>query len=613
MIEAWFEKPDTTIIPALVPNDEIRELARMSDIPLSDLFCIDIPGGATNRARICVLIPQASLQSLYASSGWLGQATCVFKWRESSTAQTFSMNVMLLPPRPLFMVAGGAGVAVVEATDIRYLWQRRSTIVAGSDVFTPQMFSSDGRYTDRVNNVTSLLELVQEIRTALLIGGGAAALETYSTTGYTPNSALLQRIANHDWPNQASMALFLDTVLALSGYALLWNPQATALQEKYTLKRIDNDGTLLVDWMTGNKRAAASGLEPPSNPATAGSEPLYDLWVGTDAMQFNRFPQNVDIIYPLRACEGQTHYPNNRALPPSPGVRFPEYAEIHNARALGAARNRREELVGIVNESRAIPNQVAVPPGWSTTATSNEIAVNAKRRIESNFGKVVWAGWPYLPLGVYRLSTFRFSLGERNGQLVPITITECREDDWLLGPSGLLPNNPRDIIMGTGMVQARRLSSGTVHVNVAEPMCRMFPAKITGFTRCAQTGNGFWQWEYDWEEVEPDPLTDCPAGVDIGIFARSSGASGLRARNLCEAANIYVAPGDINNVIAPGVRQSDYDPSQIIVEALPIMLQTIVMMCEQFPTNSYPVQYPPAIREYWFSMPDAVKTICQQV
>jgi hypothetical protein len=269
--------------------------------------------------------------------------------------------------------------------------------------------------------------------------------------------------------------------------------------------------------------------------------------------------------------------------------------------------------VGIVNESRALPKGAAVPPSWSTTASSDQIANNAKLRVESNFGKVVWAGWPYLPLGVYRISMFRFTLGERNKQLVPITITECRENDWLLGPSGLLPNDPKEIIMGTGMVQARRLSSGTVHINVAEPMCRMFPAKINGATRCAGSGNGYWQWEYDWEEVEPDPNTPCPAGVDIPPFARSTSASGLKARNLCEAANVYVSPGNTANVIAPGVRQSDYDPAEVIVEALPIMNETIVMMCEQFPTNSYPVKFPPDAREYWFSMPDAVRTICQQV
>jgi hypothetical protein len=611
MISAWFELPNAVRIPAMIPNEEIREIAKMSDIPLQDLFCIDVPGGATNRARIRVLIAQSALQTLYSAKGWLDDATCAFKWQESAVAPVYSMNVILLPPRPLFMVAGGNGVAVVEATDIRYMWQRRSTIVAGSDLFTPQMFSSDGRYTDRVNNVTSLLELVQELRTALQIAGGTAALETYSTTGYTPNAALLQRIANYDWPNQASLALMLDTVLSLSGYALIWNPSATALQQKYVLQKIQNDGNTLIPWMIETERAVAGGLEPPSENTYIGSEPLYSLWQGTDDMQFNRSPENIDIVYPSRACEGQTHYPNNRALPPAQGVRFPEYAETHDARATAAARPRRAELVGILNESRAVPKSTAVPPGWSTTATSNEIANNVVNRVEANLGRVVWGGWPMFPNGVFRVSMFRFTIGIRHQQLVPITITECREDDWLLGPDGLLANDPRDIIMGTGMVQARRLSSGTVHVNVAEPMCRIFPAEITGFTQCGGSGNGQWQFEYDWKEIEPNPLVPCPAGVDITPFARTSAVS-LRARNLCEAPNIYQGPGNINNVIAPGVRQADYDPSLVRVEALPIMVGTIVMMCEQFPTNSYAVQYPPRQREYWFSMPQAIKTICVQ-
>lgn len=609
MIEAWFELDDETVVPALVPDEQVREIARMADLPISDLFCIDIPGGATNRTRIRVLVAQSWLTVLYASNGWLGTASCVFKWRENSAATTYSMNVLLLPPRPLFMVAGGSGIAVVEATDIRYQWARTSTLTSNVASMTPKTYSSDGRYLDNTTYPTSLLELVQNIRTNLQVGGGAAALETFDTTGYAPNANLLDRIANYKWPNQSSMALMLDTVLALSGYALLWNPAAAAGAQKYLLAPVQNDGTLLATWMQTNKRASANGLEPPSV-TTATSEPLYDLWEGTAAQQFNRSPASIDIVYPLRACEGQTHYPNNRATPPASGVRSPEFAEQTFPVASASARNRRSTLVGVVNESRAIPNSVAVPPGWSATATNTQIVANVVNRVQASFGRVVWGGWPLLPNGVFRVSMMRFTLGEKDSQLVPITITECAEDDWHLGPDGSLPNDPREIIVGTGMVQARRLSSGSVHVNVMEPMCRVFPAEILASETCSASGNGLWQYRYTFREIEPDPTVVCPATVQIGAFARSTAASAIKARNLCEATNQYFGAGNVNNVIGPGVRQSDYDPAQVRVEPVPVLNGTIVMMVEQFPTNSYTTQNPPAQREYWFAMPQAIKTIC---
>jgi hypothetical protein len=609
MIEAWFELTSGAIVPALVPDEQVREIARMADLPISDLFCIDVPGGATNRARIRVLIAQSALANLYANNGWLGTASCVFKWRENSAATAFAMNVLLLPPRPLFMVGGGSGIAVVEATDIRFHWARTSTDASNTAAMTPRQYSSDGRYVDSATYPTSLLELVQDIKNDLSTGGGAALLETFPTTGYAPNAALLDRVANYKWPQQASLALMLDTVLSLSGYALIWNPVAAAGAEKYLLVPIENNGTLLATWMTNNKRAVGSGLEPPSI-VTATAEPLYDLWEGSDAMQYNRSPGAVDIVYPLRACEGQTHYPNNRAALPANGVRSPEFAETTYNVAVTTPRSRRSTFVGMVHESRAVAKNVATPPNWSPAAANTQIAANLVNRAQASLGRVVWGGWVALPNGVFRLSMYRFTLGERDGQVVPITLSECAEEDWRLGPDGLLPNDPREIVIGTGMVQARRLSSGTMTLNVMEPMCRIFPAEILSSEPCGASGNSLWQYRYTFREIEPDPTVVCPAGVTIGAFARSTTASTLKARNLCETPNVYQGPGNLNNVIGPGVRQSDYDPTKIIVEPVAIMAGTIVMMCEQFPTNSYTTQNPPAEREYWFSMPQAIKTIC---
>ena len=77
----------------------------------------------------------------------------------------------------------------------------------------------------------------------------------------------------------------------------------------------------------------------------------------------------------------------------------------------------------------------------------------------------------------------------------------------------------------------------------------------------------------------------------------------LTAVNSCEAGNVYYADGDTRNIVAPGVKQADYTSGQVI-SALPIVNDTIVMMCEQFNT------YQNAASRFWFSMPNAVKVAC---
>jgi hypothetical protein len=76
--------------------------------------------------------------------------------------------------------------------------------------------------------------------------------------------------------------------------------------------------------------------------------------------------------------------------------------------------------------------------------------------------------------------------------------------------------------------------------------------------------------------------------------------------NLCEDGNIYQGVGNANNVIATGVKQSDY--TNAVIDALPICNGTTVLAVEQFcPASSSIAQ--PSYR-VWFSLPNAVKVVC---
>jgi hypothetical protein len=76
---------------------------------------------------------------------------------------------------------------------------------------------------------------------------------------------------------------------------------------------------------------------------------------------------------------------------------------------------------------------------------------------------------------------------------------------------------------------------------------------------------------------------------------------------MAENGNVYVSAGNVANVIAPGVTQASY--ANATISALPISSDTVVMMCEQFPTSNT-AGSPPFGPQYWFSMPNAVLVEC---
>lgn len=608
MIEAYFQTSEDEIIPAYLPTKEIIEIAELAGMAASDLFSIEIPAGASRESRIKCLVPSHVIGTLYASAND-GTASAAFKWRSSSNDTQQQMTVYLLPPKPVFMNDGGYGVHLVEAVDARHWWRHAQLNSLNTSMVFGDLFSSDGRWKTVTGSGASCLELLQTLIAFLPVG-------TISTAGYTPAAALVNRFADHVFTPEMSVALAIDIVLSQSGYVLLWKNGSTP---PYIVKQIQDDTSLIGAWMTSHKVASAAGLEQSSGTA-ASTEPLMSQWNADANLQYNRMPSKASVSHPFRTVEGKTYYDNNPTVSGAE-LRFATHREYGMEQTVATAQTRRPTGALVLKEPRSLvagatpqpftpatplsnTTNSPTPPAWDYIAYRTEVMNLLKRRCEMSIGTVVWGGWPILPDGAFRGSMMRFSCGYKANELVPITVTVADDSDWIFGPNGEQPNDPNDIVISKGLIHARRLGSGVLQIDAAPPMCRVFPAVIVNATRIDTAGDEYWQWQYQFEEVEPNTSAVTPMTVSLSFRART----GNSARNLTEDGNEYYGAGNIANVVAPGIRQSDY-PSTTIIDALPIKNGTVVQMVEQFPTSATSGS-PPYVRQYWFAMPNAVRVSC---
>ena len=613
MISAWFTTSGGTVIPVLVPEREILEIAGMVGLSETDLFAIEIPSGASREARIRVLVDQAQLQALYASGT---NATATFSWKESTNATVMSMAVWLLPPRPVWMVAGGAGTAMVEAVDRRYWWRQTQVNSLNQAALAAPLFSSDGRWnTGGVTDNTTPLTFVTALQAQLAAISGGFTIPG----GYNPNAALTSRIADHVFTPECSLGMALDFVLAATGWVL----QYDVINSAYTLVEVKDDSGDLATWMTSNKRAYGGGVEATSA-TPAGTEPLMTLWQGDANYQKNRMPQQVTVSFPYRSIEGKTKY-NNTTDYQAGDVEFVIDREFGWQNTLATSRARTNIGARVLKEPRSLVASLNTSlnasspgtniygtsmPSWDYSTYVTQVMALLVKRCSVIVGQTAWAGWPRVPNGCYRTTMLRYAVGVRDGELVPFALTVADQDDWVLGPNGLPTNDPGQITFSKGLAHARRLGSGAMQIDVAPPNTRTFPAIITASSALECTVGEVtnpWQWDYTWSEVEPNPCAPCPLSVPLATWGRS----GSSARNLTENGNIYLGAANVGNVVAPGVKQSDYTNGTI--SALPISVGTIVQMVEQFPT-AYTgcVDDPPYATQYWFAMPNAVKVECNE-
>ena len=657
MIEAWFETSHEPpkIIPVIVPSPELLEIAESAGFESDDLFSIEIPGGASRHTRIRVLVNVKDVPDLYSSAisvpvpapqnTFAYPATALFRWRESSNAQAPLPKVLvwLLPPRPVFMYPTEEGVPVapssrgvmsVEAVDCRYWWARQLQDTRPESSAT----SLDERWsmTSALNSNT-ILGSIDYFRTSLVPGGGfidASGIQI----GVTLSSLIDQnRLANQQFPADISSAMQLDIALSAAGFMLIYDPVFDANWPfgRYRAMRITDERLELATWMDQDhgKRAYTGGLEPTSASPFVYMEPLIDAWIGDEASQYYRVPRTLRVSFLAGRVEGGITYDNVSKDDSSNNAYWmPYWTAFWSDRIIQTEGDRpliptAQAPASLGFEGRGITtreNQSSVvaglvEPTWQHQLYADDVASLLEERARVCWGRIAWAGWPTsMPTGVYRGTMWRFALASRNGQIVPICNTLASEQDWLFGASINPVSDIRDIVFTRGNLKAYRLYNGALTMSSAPPNCRVFPAVIEGATRIGNSGDSYWQWQYTWREVEPNPLDATPlikvpssATMYCPVRRYSSTEPNTLARNLAEHGNNYVSAADPANAIAPGVLQSS-NPNATI-EPLPISVGTVVMMCEHALTlwiNPDAGDAPPYPRQYWFSMPNAINVSC---
>lgn len=603
MIQAWFRTSESDIVPAIVPDGDVLDLAQTIGLSEADLFKIEIPSGATRPSRITVLVKQADLALLYASVSDGANPSAEFRWRETTSASQSNMTVWLLPPRPLYMVSGGAGVAVVEAVDARWWWSQSQANAISQTPLAGNVQSSDGRWKVVDSGSANPLALLTAFRTAL---GTAGLPGTFTIPGgYSPNAALIDRVADHLLTPECSIAMAIDLILAGTGWMLQWDYATNAL----TLAPVGDDVAALDTWMKNTKRAFVGGLSAPGG-GTAPTDALLTVWYGQSAMARNAMPDSVNVSFPYRTVEGKTRYGNT--VTDTTTLMFASEREFGWEQAITTGRPRADIGVRTLKEPRPLVASTtpgltpATPatallgttsPSWDYPTYRTQVGNLLQTRASVMPGRIGWAGWASVPLGSYRCTMLCYTLARRSGEIVPITITQCDVQDWLLGPDGMMASDPKELTLSKGLAHARRMWSGATMIDAAPPNTRVFPAIIT---KADPGGSGCnaWQWAYSFQEVEPNPSAGCPMSVSIGSFARTG-----TARNLIESSNDPVA-----GYIAPGVDQANYPNANI--SAVAIQTGTLVHMVEQFPTAYTTGTPPPHAPQYWFVLPNAVLVEC---
>jgi hypothetical protein len=550
--------------------------------------------GMTRHTSAKVLVASTQLATLYG-------VTNVSLTLEDSSGSSIALgNLYARPPQPLFWGQQG-GVVLVELVDVRWYWKFTSGAIM-SETLAP-LWSSDGRWqvngtgaTNSILTYSNLLTRISAAATAMNLGGTAPSNFTTRSPEY------IRRLSDLIGSPNASLAMLLDAIAVANGQVIVNTGSTTRFIERNNLKT-------LYDTEMGNYLTAYRGGMQPVNGAAGGTDALVNLWNQNGYLA--RAPVDCAVVMPQRSVEGLTVYDNcTSANTPASQQQFTEKSIYTSAASIAFTRTPNKAGQANIPDASVVVKDNAgavltTSPGWDAATFAGSVRADYLSRYSNiPFGRTVWAGWPEYWRNAGRhigqLGLVSYRLAVIDGEWSPYCITECSEEDWRFGLQGTGVNEPMELVTGKGLAHAYRNCVGATIVDVAPPNTRVFPAKITGYEEMTP-----WKWKYSWTEVEPNPdQTSGIPQVTIGAYARTGT---INARNMAENGNVYVSAGNVANVIAPGVTQASY--ANATISALPISSDTVVMMCEQFPTSNT-AGSPPFGPQYWFSMPNAVLVEC---
>ena len=637
-------------IPILLPTPEMRDMARALGYTDEDLFSVEIPSGATRYTRVRCIVDEQHLKDLYANENeYTRSHVARFVGKDDSADTSIYQQVNLLAPKPLFqrginyfdkdIASWCGGLVMIEAVDDRWLWQQ--TMI--QDRFTHPLAalntSSDGRWTECTYEKKTPVQLITAIANAITTTFHGKEIDLTLVTATNFPDIMSSRFADLIETPNLSLAMMLDLVLSSCGWMMSGSVNSSGQYELTRVSGWNSDLDGLADTICKNDSLVQTmsmygGMSPANiNLSNSTVFALYGLpWTWATQRDNNvvwnvaSSTRNITMSWPYRTVEGKTIYNNTSAAQNPTGgheVLFTTNANYgykydtrmdassgtlypfgYNLDLYARVLNEPRSLVASAfpGTTGAIGDQVvnirdSTKFGWDWYSYQQAVTRILEKRTTVPTGRILVSGW--------RLDyQIQWSIASRHVYHLRYdgdTVTACTlivwdEDDWILGPSGKLCNDPKDIVIGKGLVQARRLASGALWVDAAPPQHRVFTAKITGYTQVS----GAWRWKYSWVEVEKNASGEFVN--DTGYEREGANSTDYNyAWNVTEFGNVF------NVSVAPGILQSDYTDSTI--EALPISDGTLVEMTETCPTlhSNDGVQLP---RYCWFAMPNAVKVSC---
>lgn len=581
-----------TIIPALLPDAKMREVAAQIGIPESDLFSVTVPMGMTRHTRISCLVASTQVAALFSHDK-------VHFFLEDSSGRVLEMqDLYVRPPQP-FLWRQAGGPVLVEIVDERWWWRFSAAALTSSHFSF--LWSSDGRWKgDDLADYDDLLTA---------IGSWATANNLVMPSQFTPPATTYpRRLSDLIGTPGVCLATILDAIAVATQQVIIF-------EGKHCHFRARADLQTKYDSAMNTYKLAIAGGGQVTNAAAGGTDALVNAW---SQYGFNhRAPAACGVIMPQRAVEGLTVYDNCAlSVTPANQQNFMTTGVLTSTDAPVWPRTPDDLGYAVVPDASVVcmaadGTTLTTAPGWNPTPLISAIRNDYVARYTSiPFGRTVWAGWLpwFIPhqgqqaeviLGQIGCVTYR--IAEIDGEMSPFTVSECDPSDWRFGLSGEAWIEPSQIVTAKGKALAYRNCIGATIIDVPPPNTRVFAARITGATELAP-----WKWRYTFTEVEPQvpPETAVVPYASMGAYARTG-----YARNMAEAGNVYLGAGNTGNVIAPGVKQNDYANADI--EALPIETGTVVEMVEQFRTARVdPPMTAPEAPAFWFSMPNAVRVVC---
>jgi hypothetical protein len=582
------------IVPILLPDAKMREIAGQIGIPESDLFSVSVPVGMTRHTRISCLVASTQIATVFSHDK-------VHLFLEDSSGRQIEIkDLYVRPPQP-FLWRQSGGPVLLELVDERWYWRYSAAALTGSQFSF--MWSSDGRW--QLDSVTSYDDLL------LAIDSWATANNLQMPAHFTaPATPYIRRLSDLIGSPTVSLATILDAIAVATR-------QIIVADGEHVRFRLRDDLQSKYDAAMNAYRLAICGGGQATNDPAGGTDPMVNLW--SQYGYTHRAPASCSVVLPNRSIEGLTVYDNcSELVTPATQENFP-YSFLYTAGDIPTwPRAPLDKGQGFIPDAAVVcsgadGSTLTTFPGWNPVALAASIRTDyLERYTKIPFGRTVWAGWlpsykpqhgqtPEQNLGQIGCVTYR--IAEIDGEMSPFTVSECDQSDWRFGLSGEAWSEPSQIVTAKGKAQAYRNCVGATIIDVPPPNTRVFPARITGATELAP-----WKWRYTFTEVEPQvpPETDPAPSASMGAYARTG-----HARNMAEGGNTYLGASNPGNVIAPGVYQNDYANADI--EAEPISTGTIVEMVEQFRTaRTDPPMTAAEGPAFWFSMPNAVRVVCVQ-